>query len=42
MIGVIMMATINPAVMKLSPVGLGSEVRVPMSGMPDVADEMLS
>ena len=41
-IGVIMMATMIPAVMKLSPVGLGSAKRVSRIGMPLVADEIWS
>jgi len=38
MIGTIMMSTMIPAVMKLSPVGLGSAVRSPINGMPEVAE----
>ena len=41
MIGVIMIATMIPAVMKLSPVGLGSAVSSFTSGIPEVAEEML-
>ncbi len=40
-IGVIMIATMIPAVMKLNPVGLGSANSVFRIGMSPVADEML-
>jgi hypothetical protein len=40
MIGVIMIATMIPAVMKLRPVGLGSANSVSRIGMPLVASEI--
>ena len=41
MIGVIMIPTMIPPVMKLSPDALGLAKMSPRSGMPDVASEMV-